>query len=136
MLKFKQFIKPNMSKIVVTVTLILLFIILFAYTAGPALCVVGECKEPNSIQKVLEPFFNFVIYVYNFFEDAGIFLFYEKIYVSENNNTLNPRLPNFISLVGTMVFNLFGFLFWIIIGYLLSCIILFVYHSIKNKHTS
>ena len=111
---FKQFIKANKFRIAITIILIVVFNSFGLYIGAPYLCT-QNCKDPNTLQKILYPFyslllkfFTFAAYVYDIFEKIGIYLFFDKKYISSNTYTLMPRFPNLISLYGTFIFNTLG----------------------------
>ena len=136
MLNFKELLKPNKSKVIISIVLTFLYIASLIYVFVAAICVAPSCKEPNFIQTTLAPIVSAPLILYAPFDDVGNYLSYEKVYTFDNTGayTLKPRINNFISEIGVYTFDILGIIFMEAIGYLLSCLIYTAYESIKNKN--
>ena len=130
--KIEEFFKPNISKIIIAIILGISYVFLLIYVDGPYLCD-ANCAPPSKLQKTLHhlleipsQLFNFTVYVYDLFENIGIYLFFDKVYISKNAHTLIPRF-SFVSIIGSFAFNTIGFIFgltiYLGIWYIISCLI-------------
>ena len=136
MLNFKELLKPNKSKVIISIVLTVLYIAGFFYVYTGAICDRPSCQKFSAAQTIITPIVSAPLILYAPFDDVGNYLAYEKVYTFDNTGayTLKPRFNNFISEIGVYTFDILGIIFMEAIGYLLSCLIYTAYESIKNKN--
>lgn len=153
MLKFKEFIKPNFSKIVILLILIVTFYLSYLYLLSIGMCQ-RNCPEINVVITTLTlPIVVPSTLIYNKVDTLGTYLFYkeerrgltesriehipedlkEDYRLQNSYVVVVPRFHEFISYYGVMLFDILAVIFNLMYAYILASLMYLVYKDVKNK---
>ena len=131
--KFSDWLKPNKYKFIIAFIVILLNFASFVYVLSYGLCVAPSCPSESGLSRILSPFVEFTyspFYIQNEISDS---ILYKITYINENTHTVERKYPTPIEYTIRAIFILFALSIYLIVCYVVSCIIYKIYEKIKNK---
>ena len=141
--------KPNKYKFIIAFILILLNFASFVYVLSVFLCVAPACSpQPSTLSNILLPVVTFTYSPFYFQNELADSILYKRTYLNDNTypvergdpipldkNTYTTERKYSTSIEYTIraIFILFALSIYLMVSYMVSCVIYKVYKNIKNK---
>ena len=127
--------KPNKYKFIIAFIIILLNFTSFVYVFSYALCMDDlSCPSRSALIIVLSPLVTFTYSPFFIQTELADSIVYETTYLNENTHTVKSKYPIPVEYTIRAIFVLFALSIYLIVCYIISCVIYKVYEKIKDKY--